>query len=72
MGLGVSFGLGGRGNAYAGTAPGGSVGSGAVFSSPITPDLASTGPDPQEHPATWILVGCAVWIFVVGVHFYHY
>ena len=70
---GLSFGIGGRAGAYAGSAPGGTIGSDQVFSSPIGPDLATAGPkDLAAHPSVWVLGGCFVWISLVYLHFHVY
>lgn len=70
---GLSFGIGGRTSAYAGAAPGGTIGSDQVFMSPIVPDLSqSTTKDLTQHPATWVLVGCFAWMTLVYVHFHVY
>lgn len=70
---GLSFGIGGRAGAFAGSAPGGTIGSDQVFASPISPDLAHAGPkDLAEHPSVWVLGGCFVWIALVYLHFHVY
>ena len=71
--MGLTLGIGGRAGAYSATAPGGTIGKDQVFASPISPDLAASGPkDLAEHPSMWILGGCAVWIVLVYVHFHVY
>lgn len=67
---GLTFGIGGRTGMYAGS--GGVPGTEQVFASPITPDLANANANPIQHPATWVLLGAAVWMGVVYFHFHHY
>ena len=70
---GLSFGLGGQGSAYAGSAPGGTIGSDKVFRSPISPDLSTSGPkDLAQYPSMWVLGGCFVWMTLVYIHFHVY
>lgn len=70
---GLSFGIGGRAGAFSGSAPGGTIGSDQVFTSPISPDLAASGPkDLAEHPSVWVLGGAFVWMVLVYVHFHAY
>ena len=70
---GLSFGIGGRAGAFSGSAPGGTIGSDQVFTSPISPDLARSGTRSlADHPSVWVLGGCFVWITLVYIHFHVY
>lgn len=69
----MGLGLGIRGGLYTrGATGGGGVGSGVVFASPITGDTTTQGGSPADHPATWVLVGAAVWLGIVYFHFHVY
>jgi hypothetical protein len=71
MSYGASFGIGGNSGLYAGSGAG-AMKTGAVFNSPITPDLTSVNQSPLQHPSSWWLVGSAVVMAWVYLHWHTY